>query len=129
MSERVKIYVSFDDDDNLSRGVEAARKLGGIQFLGVSTEPDTQKKFAVFESENDASRMMADVMQAGVKIKSAVVKGENFMRGLVPMIVHCSDCGKPMMYDTNFSQTGVHLCDPCLAKMIEGPTSKEGNDA
>lgn len=126
-----KIYVSFDGDADLKRGVDASRRLGGMKFLGVATEPQAKITFAVFEAENDASRLMADILSQGVRIRSVVVKtttegGATAVHGLVPVAVRCDGCGRFILYEDSFSRTGVQLCDACMAKAIEVPASEEG---
>lgn len=126
--ERVKIYVSFENEAEMKRGVDASRSLGGIVFLGVATCPRAPRKmFAVFESENDASQLMADILTQGVRIISVVVKGDGYVRGLTPVVVQCGTCGANLLYETHFSSSGAQLCDQCLRKMIEGPVDKEGS--
>lgn len=122
---RQRIYVKFASDADLGRGVAASRLIGGTVFLGVAKEPRSGIRFVVFETENDASKLMADIMGQGVKISSVVVKGMTeagpVVRGLVPVVVECRECGARMLYRDSFSSTGVQLCDACLAKVIEGP--------
>jgi hypothetical protein len=121
---RPQVVVWLDsNDDDLVKCVAQSGRLGGVIYKGL------HKNHPVFESELSPDKFIGELLLVGVKIDKLFVvqkyqSGAKTIDGFLPLFVSCLRCHKRVLAKKSFSRTGEHLCDACLALVVEGPVEK-----